>query len=282
MAVINGQGGAVNGADTVRDWSCSIPDDAQAIIASNTKGGTVRIAGNDDWSGSYNAYGHTPASFPGDAIVWRGAITETKGLEGTAICDSIEISWDIEGGGVIGHTVNFSGNGVLTNGTITSTTDTSVPDMPPSEGTKAQLVSPPVVAPADGVYVDVPDVRTMTLTISAANSAYVSSSTSGGVRRVAGNIDFTVAINVYTDDFAAAALPASGDITHLRLFVDGSAHWDLDWVLWDEISDCEVDIENNAPVACTLNGKMCGFTDIASTVVEGIIADPTPTTKWPV
>lgn len=274
MSVISGIGGVVNGASAVRVWTISSTADIQAAVASNTKAGTVLADGNEDWTGNYTAYGATPASMPGEALAFTGTIDGTNGATGTAIVDSVEIVVDIEAGAIIGHTVNFSGNGALTLGAAVAT-DTTDACMPSSIGCKVELGSMIAVP----VWTAIDDVRTVTLTITADNQSYVSSSTSGGVRRTAGNISAAVAITVYTDDFAG--LPAVNDENRCRIYVDATTYWLVEFIKFGEASDLAVDREGAAVVGATLNAQFTGFADIAGTCTEGEITDPASATFWP-
>lgn len=274
MGVISGIGGAVDSTGTVRTWQVSATNDVQSVYASNTKGMPVVQAGNDDWSGSYTAYGHTPAVMPGDGFTFTGSVDGTNGVTGTAIVDSVEIVINIEGGEKIGHTVNFSGNGDLSKGAAAATDATS-PDTPTSIGTKCEIATPD----ASPTYSEISDVRQMTLTITSENPDYVSSSTSGGTRRTAGNLSATVSISVYTDDFDT--LPDEGEVVGMKIYVNATEFWDLDWIRVSDISDMGADIEGAALVEATINGSYTGFTTISTTVTEGSITQPDATEFWP-
>jgi hypothetical protein len=274
MGVISGFGGAVNGAESVRNWSITETADTQAVVASNTKGGTTRGPGNTDWSGSYSAYGHTPDVMPGEVFTFAGNMNNGKGATGTAIVDEVSLTINIETGAIIEHSVNFSANGALTFGTVAAT-DASVPCPPTSIGCKVQLATP-AGSPS---FADLEDVRTVTLTLTRANAAYVNSETSGGTRRTKGNLDFTLAITVHTDD--ANDLPDVNLVRSVRIFVNATEYWELNWVRFSEISGVEVDIEGAGIVGATLNASMQGFTSISDVCTEGSIITPDEVTIWP-
>lgn len=278
MSVISGNSGAVEHAGTdvaaVGKWSISSTADLQKYVASNTKSGTVTLDGNTDWSGSYEAKGHTPFKMPGEAFTFEGSIDGSKGASGTAIVDQVEITIDIEAGAIIAHTVTFSANGALTLGAQTAA-DATVPDAPTSIGTKVETA----LAIATPVFTAITDVRTVTITIRSDNNQFVTSDTSGEVRRNPGNIDADISISVYTNDFAS--LPAVNDIRAIKVFVDATTFWLFEWVKFGEISDMGADIEGAGNVEATLNCTMHGFTDVAGTPTEGKIVDPAVATFWP-
>jgi hypothetical protein len=278
MGVISGKGGAVDGSAEVRGWSINSEADLQAYVDSATKGGTARTAGNEDWSGQYQAYGHTPVRMPGTTFQFKGSIDGAVGVDsgaGGSIVDQVEIRIDIESGAIIEHTVQFSANAALAFGAAVAA-DASVPDPPTSIGCKIQTAEA-VAAPS---FADILDVRTITLTITSDNKMYVSSESAGQVKRVAGNIDFTVQFDVYVDDFSDA--PAVNEVANLRLFVNATEFWDLKWVRYGESSDNDVQIEGADVVGATLNASMHGFANVdGDTPTEGFIKDPSGATFWP-
>jgi hypothetical protein len=279
MAVISGIGGyvdtAISGVRSIRKWSIDDNSaDAPRVVASNTKGGSTRVAGNLDWSGQYQAFGHTPAVMPGDSFTFKGSIDGTKGVSGAALCDSIEVTVDIEGGQVISHVARFSANGALAKGNVSATADTSVPNEPSSIGCKVQTADPS----ASPAFADLADVRQYTLTITADNQSYVSSETAGQTQRKKGNYDFQVSISRYTSDFADG--PQPNNVKHLKLFVNATEFWELKWARFIEDSGLEVDREGAGLVACTKNAVMEGFTLVGSTPTAGHIKKPDTTTWW--
>lgn len=277
MSVINGLSSNINGVSTGRKWSISSTNDMQVIIASNTKGATTRLAGNEDWTGTYDAFGYTPGSLPGEAFSFEGCITATEGAIGTAIIDEVTIEVDIEAAAVITHSVKFSGNSVLILGSVTQTEDTTDVDKPSSIGCKLE-VSLPIAVPS---FTEIDDIRTMSLTITTANPSYASSATSGGMRRIAGNLDFAFSFTRYTAD--PDDLLDAGSVHDVKMFVSATDFWHLMWVRFGDASGIDVDRETGNLVGVTQSGAMEGITDVAGTMTEGFIktAESTPVTIWP-
>lgn len=274
MSVISGKGGAVSGQDTVREWSITTKKTLVPITASNTKGGTMRVQGNGDWSGSYSGYGHTPGVFPGDTFVFTGSIDGVVGVTGNARCESVEVVIDIEGGKPIEYTVSFQSNGALSKGAAVAV-DIVVPNPFSSIGTKVEFGT----MVASPVFTEIADVRTITLSFTKSLPEYASSDTGGDTKRVDANLDLTLAITVYTADFST--LPAEGSEQHARVYVNASTFWELKWVRVEELSGLDVDIAEGTPVGATINAGMHGFANVTGTPTEGIIKDPAQVTKWP-
>lgn len=268
MSTISGIGGAVDGASTVRAWSISSKADLQEFAASNTQGASGALPGNTDWSGQYSSYLPQPAVMPGEEFAFVGSIDGTKGASGTAIVDSVEITINIEGGNIISHTVNFSAAGTLTLGAAVAV-DETIPGATTSIGCKVQI------GPVGGAVADLPDVRTVTITITAANAAYVNSSTAGKTLRKRGNWNATVAISVHTADFST--LPQPNDVKIVHVYVNATDYYEFNWLIFGEATDLSVDREQATIVGGTLNAKFC----IEQGGALGVLTLPDETQFWP-
>lgn len=275
MGVLSGIAGAVDGIGTIRTWSVETSAAIQRMIASNTKGGPIRLAGNKDWSGNYAAYGHTPLKMPGDIFTFHGSLEGAKGIEGSAIVEAAEIVIDIEGGLPIAHTVDFAAMGALDLAAEKAVSDSLDPAVFPAIGRKVQIGT--VVADPD--YSDIPNVRTITLRFSAENPSYVSSGTAGHLKRLKGNVDAGLSVSVYEGD--AAALIAPNTLKAVKIFVTSTLFWELRWILFGEASGIEIDREGGALIGATLNGEFNGFTEIAEVMTEGYIKKPGAVGWWP-
>ncbi len=278
MSVISGKDGAVDAAHTVRNWTIDITNELQAYSASNTDGGTDRVAGNGDWSGNYQAYDDVAAYDPGDTFTFTGSIDGAVGVVGLARVENVEFVIDIEAGAIIVHTVNFASAGVLTEGAAVAV-DAVVPDPPTSIGTKVEQAPEPAAAI---VYAEITDVRTVTLTLSTNNPTFASSGTSGTMSRVEGNFDFSVDISLYTEDFST--LPAAKTVSRVRVYTNATEFWLLEFVMWGDKGGAEVAIEDATPVGLTLQGQMKAFARVGAppgTQTKGQVVDPLLAVMWP-
>lgn len=275
MSVVNGCSGAIDGIGTVRTWTGTSTADLQAAVASNTKCGEVIVQGNEDWNVTYNAYGDTPAVMPGDTLTFSGSIDGVNGIEGPARVASVEISWDQETGAIIAHTVNLEGNGEVTKQAVAAT-DTSTPDMPTSIDRKIEIGT----MAASPVWSEIPDVRTITLTITSANQPYNTSTTGAHTKRTGGVFSATVSFSVYTDDYAS--LPDENDEYRIRLYTSATEYWLLQFVRFQETGDIGADIEGAGIVAGTLSARWSARGTITTALdTEGQIVQPDTTVWWP-
>ena len=276
MAIKTGINAAINGVSTARGWQVTYNAATQKGVASNTKGGPARAAGNTDWKGSYTAYGHTPSVWVGEKFTFLGSEDGAVGVSGAAIVDTISMTIDIEGGTIIGYTVNFSANGALTLNAAAVVADATLPTIYSAVQRKVQIK-----ATSEGAaFADIDDVRTVTLNFSAENKSYVSSSTAGATKREAGNIEATISISIYESSLDAVILPNS--IYSVRVFVEAAAYWDISYMMFGEASNINVAREGAEVISYTANGAFTGYArNDAGTMVEGFIKNPAVVTKWP-
>lgn len=275
MGILNGILGAVDGIDTIRGWSVDTSADIQRLIASNTKGGPLRLPGNKDWGGNYNAYGHTPLKMPGSIFTFHGSLDGANGVEGSAIVESVEISIDIEGGLPISHVVNFAAMGVLDLNAVKAVSDAV--DVAAFSAIQRKVMIGTVVAVP--VWTEVPNVRTVTLGFSAENPSYVSSQTAGHTKRLKGNIDGSLAMTVYEGD-PGLLIPAN-TVKAVRVYVTATLYWELYWMMFREASGIEANREDGSLIGATQNAEFNGFTDVAAVQTEGHIINPAVETWWP-
>jgi len=108
---------AVEVAD-VRNWKVNRASDNKEYASSSTAGWKKRVAGNRDWSGSFEVYlqdGDMTLAFDdGDDITLILQTDSGQTFTGPAIVDGIDYDDNIEGGDPVAGTVNFSGDGAYT------------------------------------------------------------------------------------------------------------------------------------------------------------------------
>jgi len=290
--VISGKGGAVDGSNTVRDWSVEIENAVATYHASGGSSGQGAIAGNNDWSGQYNAYGYLPDVLPGEAFEFKGSVDGSVGVVSAAsgaLCNEVVINFPIEEGGIINHTVSFEANGALTPGAAVAT-DAIVPDAYSAKDATVALL----LQQTPFTETDETDVRSITITITSTNPAYRSSSTSGETKRVAGNLSATVSYSVYVEDGDPSNLPSEGDIKQLKVKCAEADNqpatgftndewWDFKWMIYSGTSGIECSPESGDIIGATCNWTMKGFADVAGTQTKGFINKPlqTPAAFWP-
>ena len=111
------QGGSLATIGSVRKWSVNRRAENQKYATNSTAGFKKTAKGIRDWDGSVDMYfddgdiNHIGAN-EGDLIDILLQTATSRTLTGMARIDSIEgIEGDIEGSGLVGATLNFSGHG---------------------------------------------------------------------------------------------------------------------------------------------------------------------------
>ena len=118
---ISGNAGNVtaNGNDIVdvRTFSINRSCELKPYNSSDTAKQTNRVAGNKDWTASISCYADggsfNPGFEEGDSIAFVGVSVSGKTVTGTLLIESIEEEVDIEGGELVGISINGGGHGAL-------------------------------------------------------------------------------------------------------------------------------------------------------------------------
>lgn len=290
--VFSGESGAISAGAlyaAIHNWKITKKADNQAVVDSATSGGTTRLGGNTDWSGSFMADGYPTAALLAGDVAFIGSIDNVKGCSGAIIVDSVRVNYDIAAGAPVTHEVSFSGNGTLTLGAAVAA-DASVADPVPSLGVVVSL-APPAAVP---VPVELAQVQTITLEFKRANQAYSDSSSAGYTKRKRGPLDWSLSMKVSPDSntgnaaYGLEGLPQPKDVRGITIEDANGDTYLLDWGIFGEISDVEVNRETQGIVSCTLTADMCGTTILmigeeppVATPTLGSITDPAEAVVWP-
>lgn len=289
MSELSGQYGLLSldgttAVSTIRNWKINPKADNPKGVASNSGNAQVVIEGVTDFSGSWDFYGKSVLGFAVPGTAYTGYFqTQTKEISASLMVDSVTMKCDIEGGNILGGTVNFSGNGALTWATSpTSLTNVSVPAMFAAVAGKASWQPVSTLNGALGSAADIPDVRSWDLTISRDNKAFASSSTTGGHtgvvrKRVQGPLRAQASVNMYQgaiDYFGTSAtLLTPGAIGILKLYVTSSTFYTLTYSRSNGVPINE-DVEGAGPVDASINFDWSAYANISGTMTKGALTDP--------
>lgn len=278
MAVISGVAGAVNGRSSVREWTVTGTEALNEFAGSNTNAGTGQAAGIKDWTGSYQAYGHTPSVMPGETFVFTGSTEGTLGGTGTARVKSVQIRINHETAEPISHTVNFEGTTVFTRGAAVAA-DASMPDIHPPISIADVELGTMVGAPA---WTAIANWRTCDITLETSNPSYADSDSAGQMNRVRGKLTASISVALFMSD--PSAVPAEGTAHRIRIKVaTGTAPagcWLFHFVRVRN-SPVNVPIESGEKVDGTIEFAWSAYDLVDSAMTEGVIKNPAETTYWP-
>ena len=285
--MITGIEGFVNlagaAAKRIGAWSIDKSVSANPMVASNTKGAAIQIPGNIDWSGRYSAFGSEPEIKPRELFQFRGVIEPDaddgvySGATGT-ICNGVTITWDQSTGAPIRHEVEFGGNGELTEGTVAAAVeDTSAPEAETSSACIVTIATN-LAAPS---YAELEHVTGVRLTLSGNTVGPQHTSTSGiHPTRARGNLTGEVAIDLKLDELGPIAELLNA-YTFVRLYTSETLYWDIQSIMFQNVSGFNVDRENPDYLGVTLTGAFSAFADIDGTMTEGTIIAPSTAIWWP-
>lgn len=248
-------------------WRIDPTSEAPAFSSSGTGPAIARVAGNKDFTGQVEAYGHTPPVIPGTGFTFNGSMDGTNGATGAAMCAGCSIQIRQETGEPIKHILSFEGNGALTLGAAVGAADAVVQTPFPSTGLLFKY--DPIGA---GAEVTLDDVRQVDLGITKQLHAYASSSTAGVKKRIAGVLDAEVSVQMYVTD--PADIPTRGEMSALKVYVTDTLFWLLEYAICTDISGIEVDRETGAIVGCTVKWMYSSVAVIAGTATAGAITTP--------
>ncbi len=105
--------------DDIKSWSLSRSVEAKPYNSSSTAGQTKRVAGNKDWSGSFELYMDAADMDPGfdEGDLVDLELHSDDGVHkytGNALITDIGTEVEVEGADIESQTITFEGNGVLT------------------------------------------------------------------------------------------------------------------------------------------------------------------------
>ena len=118
MAVVSGKDGTVSVGGAIADctgWNLTMTSNNPAYASSSTSGYKNRVAGVKDASGSYSAKHNGSVPTVGTATASASfTLDGTSSFSLNIIIDSVNIEVDMDDGDVVGYSVDFSGNGLVT------------------------------------------------------------------------------------------------------------------------------------------------------------------------
>jgi len=281
----------------VRNWRVTETRSAPTYRASNTRLGTGRVAGVQDWNGSFEQWGLTPRFWPGDWISFIGYTAPTSSVPGSvgkiysgdSRVSEVSIRWNWRDNEVPQITTSFEANGGLFEGTGLFQ-DTSIPNPPAVCGLKLKYF-----LPGFNDYQEWLNISSVTWTVRAENPVVVNSSSYDSfskfcyTERLRGPIDFDLDILEDHNHMGLLFLPVTGVIrpigadVKIKIYVNATEFWAINFARIDGVSDLLVDPETANVIEQTVNLKMQGFTGAFNSGVaqEGNITDPKFLLRWP-
>lgn len=270
-------------------WNIDPSDAVLKKITSATRGAAVRLKGNEDWSGSFVANGTLPTVLPGDQFVFEGVISGDGGIgaadfvvQGTARCSELVVTVNFVSGEPISHAVSFQSDGTLT---YTENTQVELAGALDADafvvpvGAVQKVTYTAMPAAPGSIDTVLPDVQTVTITLTSNNVPRITSSTAGVVLHDRGTPDATVSIAVL--EASPLLWWKNGAVFALKVHVTGSTDWEFQFLYVEKLSNVQVDPDSNEIVGVTYEMGFCSVaaTDTANT--PGVIIAPSGSDWYP-
>lgn len=297
MAALSGAFGTVSGEHTVRNWTVSQKRPGPIVYNSNSSAGAIRANGIQDWKGSFEQYTLFPTLFPGDKTVFVGYTSPDDGIPGNLgaiyggdiIVSEISLIWDWRSDNAPLTRILFEADGNFAELKSAIPVDAVIPDPPSvcglkieqgkelSEGTEILW---PNVASAELVF------RIRTPKINSSETTFTASPGGGSVnsaftKRTKGFFDFSITIVEDSTSLLDSISSKVGDSLRIKLFVDDTTFWTVEWAKIDSITDLIVDIESGRVIEQTVNLLQNSRANIEDEFEEGFIINPAGSVVWP-
>lgn len=263
MGVQSGKYGTVNGRSTVRNWQVSETTESKTYVASNTKGGTGRQPGINDWSGNFGQFGGLPSILPGETFEFIGYTAPDNGVSGatgsrrrgSAYVESVAITLNWENNDIVSMVTNVLGNGELITETGAPYDDTSEPDVPP--GFEASIVF--TMIGSDSGEEEILCAKSAVLTLTCPGQAYANSCTEGWRARKPGIIDWN--LSVVVDEHQKPSGLEKGDKIEVRVKINDDDEIQLRWGQVKEFTNLNVNRETGEIISQTILIEMDGYAE---------------------
>lgn len=258
MAVKSGRDAYVHGVSCTESWSMGEAVTAQAYSASCTGGAQNVPKGVTNITGAVTGFGAEPPWFPDghdkSAVIFTvdSHASELESYSATVLVEQLAITFNQETGAAVSWNASFGVQGDYTHSTSVGEVDSSINS--PANAIDLLILFATVNASDGGTVIQVPDVRTATLTFKRPHTTFVEN---GLTYRRAGNLSAELSIGVYNSNMLDAlfernslhyvAVNVNPDLTDL----DGDGSWRLNAMRILGKTGLDVNANSNAIISFT-------------------------------
>lgn len=268
---VSGLYGVVDGQKGISRWNLTKSIQNGSYVASNTKQATVRMRGIEDANGGWTSQSVVPLAMPGQrlsAVFDAGvniAIPSQHWLySGNVILAQLQVNWDWTMNKPITYNYTWAADGPIVQSSGAALADTSE-EVGKSSFDNFIYVGDSMGSGSSGGAGTKLCARTATLTITSKLVQNADSCTEGTYQRLAGPLDWTLALNFAGNDLDGFWQNGDtlGDIVALRADVDSvnDSHWFLKWGRVGDLSNLQVDVESGEIISATANLAMSAYDD---------------------
>lgn len=298
MAVYNGRGGLLSsdgGSNTIGGmtrWNISTTVKQPTGTPANAGNMQVVLTGGPtDFTGSFDFYGKEMPALPGTGYSFVGYNGYSSGGGGTArnatasiLCTSMNLTCDVENGGVLSGSCGFGANGALTlTGTGTIPTVGTGSALTTYGGTGCKANWKPYPGGVIQAAADLAGLRSWNLQIECKDAPYVTADDAGVTKRTAGNYSARASVSLYQADVGVLSATATKLLAGiggvLKLYVNSTEFFGLSYAVSSGPQfGPEAEAGNNNEV--TIGFDYSGWMDIAGTLTRGSLLRPDTTAFW--
>jgi hypothetical protein len=268
---VSGLWGVINAQKGISRWNLTKSIQNGSYVASNTKQATVRMRGIEDANGGWTSQSVIPLAMPGQRFAFQGDAGVNVAIpgqhwiySGNVILAQLQVAWDWTMNKPITYTYTWAADGPITQTSAAPLADASE-EVGKSSFDNFIYVGDSLGSGSSGGAGTKLCARTATLTITSKLVQNADSCTEGTYQRLAGPLDWALALNFAGNDLAGFWQNGDslGDIIALRADVDSvsNSHWFLKWGRVGDLSNLQVNVESGEIISATANVAMSAYDD---------------------
>lgn len=266
----------------VRNWTLEEVVTPEVRNYAGLRFGTDRIPGFIEHTGTFQGFGAVPPLFVGDEFDFIGYTAPTSGIPGSvgyayvipAIVNTLNVTWNwVAGNARADWTITFGSTGSIEE---LSTFDDDLDDDVFCDDNACELELR--MFDCEDAEVDLCNLTSASLTFNGNVGSYSNSSTECQIRKIAGNLDWTMEI-VDQNPFIVP-IRQNTYWFEIDATLDPATFWILKFAMSMGATNFRVDTETNEPIGKTNNFAMKAV-NCCNTPTRGEIVMPDGTTVWP-
>ena len=259
-----GQLSQINNVPHVGQWQFNRSANTSKYADSSTGKGTAVTKGNINITGSIAGIGGNPILVPGTEHAFVGisdVAPSALSYSGTILITSLQVTVDRESAAIIEWTAGFGAQGDLTAGATAPVdeTDFAVHDGASDSAGVAIVGSPDY---------SIPGFKKWVLNLTCPEKVYTLNKF---IHRKPGNLEGTISIDVWNKTVRDVKYDPN-TIGAVKLYIDATQFWLLNWVRFKETTNLVVDKRTQAIQGYTINGDWTAQDGVGSAL--GAIVRP--------
>lgn len=234
-------------------------------VTSNSRAGTLAVAGALDWSASCVSWALVPPIVPGQGGTFKGCqgggCGETDFIiqEGACVCSELSTTIDIKTRAPIEWNYTFQGNGALEESTQDSRMiDTTTP-MVVRPKTADFVVKKADKDGSSDITIDDWNLAQISFTMSSeVSGGGATSSSNGWLKRLAGPMNFTFEMTFENDRLADLNFDVDDELS-FKIALDNGKEINVSWIHITGFGEATLDNSSAEPISIPASGTMSAY-----------------------